>query len=190
MYRFKDEIRTYKFINCDTLFTIGQDTEIKEAFIFELGKFRPSIAHFEYRDQSGGFIRPEIITESINHLFIRFFFGNHAPEPFKYIYTFRGVDPRERTNSDVCGIFDKSTGRLTLMRQPIKTKLGLNNDIDGGPVIWPQYISSNNELVTYVSAEEFLDYYAKIEKPTPQMMEVSKGITVDDNPIVIIVKLK
>ena len=79
---------------------------------------------------------------------------------------------------------------MTLMKQPIKGKLGFKNDIDNGPVIFPRYISSNNELVTYISVEEFLDYYNKIEKPTPQMTEVAKNIDLDDNQIIIISKLK
>jgi len=62
------------------------------------------------------------------------------------------------------------------MKQPIKGKLGFNNDIDGGPVVWPHYVSSNNELVTYISTEEFLDYFDKIENPTPQMIEISKRL--------------
>ena len=191
MYRFKDEIRTYKFINCDTLFTIGQDMEMKEAFIFELGRFKPTTAYLEWRDRSsGGFIRPEVFFESLSHLFIIFNFGKYAPEPFKYVFTFPGSDPRERINSNVCGVFDKSLGKLTLMRQPIKEKLGFKNDIDNGPVLWPHYISSNNELVTYITAEEFFEYYGKIEKPTPQMIELSKRIAIDDNPIAIVAKLK
>ena len=191
MYRFKDEVRTYKFIHCDTLFTIDQDTEMRDAFIFELGKFRPAIDYFEYRDRSKtGFIRPENFFESDNHLFITFEFGSHAPEPFTYIFTFRGADPRERTNSNVCGVFDKSSGALTLMKQPVKGKLGFNNDIDNGPAVWPHYISSTNELVTYTTVGEFLDCFAKMEKPTPQVREIAKRITIDDNQIAIIAKLR
>ena len=193
MYRFKDEIRTYKYINCDTLFTIGQDTEMKSAFIFELGQYRPTLSYLEFRDGPDGgmnFIRPANIFESINHLFIEFSFAKYAPEPFKYTYSFPGSDPRERTNYNVCGVFDKSSGQLTLMKQSIKGKLGLKNDVDDGPIIWPHYISSNNELVTYISAKDFLDYFNKIEEPSPQLIEISKQIGMDDNPIAIIAKLK
>jgi len=190
MYRFKDEVRTYKFINYDTLFTIGQDREMKEAFIFDLGEFRPTMAYFEWRDRSVNFIRPERIFESTNHLFIEFFFGRYGPEPFQYTRYYADGEIRLSTNSNVCGVFDKSTGGLTLMLQAIKGKLGFKNDIDNGPVLWPQYISSNNELITYVSAEDFLDYYDKIENPKSQLAEIANKIKVDDNPIAIIAKLK
>ena len=193
MYRFKDEIRTYKYINCDTLFTISQDTEMKSAFIFQLGKYRPTLSYLEFRDGPDGemnFIRPDNIFESTNHLFIEFSFAKYAPEPFKYIYSFSGSDHRERTNYSVCGVFDKSSGQLTLMKQSIKGKLGFKNNIDYGPIIWPHYISSTNELITYISAKDFLDYFNKIEEPSPQLIEISKQIGMDDNPIAIIVKLK
>jgi len=194
MYRFKDEVRTYKIIN-DTIFTIGQSLEMKEAFIFELGKYRPTLSFIEGKEGNRGFdlinarnkyIIPQTIYESVNHLFIGLHFGNHAPEPIELTNSQGG----QYFNGDVYGIFDKRTGELTLMSQPIKGKLGFKNDIDNGPVIWPRYISSNNELVTYISVEDFLDYYEKIENPTPQMTEIAKNIKMDDNPIVIIAKLK
>ena len=191
MYRFKDEMRVHKMIN-DTVFTIDQNAEMKDVFIFDLGKYRTTHSYYELKEgDTDQFYRKKFISvmtfyESSNHLFIAFDFGNHAPEPFEVtsIYNF------EFTISDVYGVFDKNTGELTLMRQPIKGKLGFKNDIDNGPVIWPRYISSNNELVTSISAEDFLDYYEKTETPTPQMTEIAQNINLDDNPIIIIAKLK
>jgi len=150
MYRFKDEVRIYKAIN-DTIFTIGKDTEMKAAFIFELGKYKPTISFLERKEnisKSDDFITPNMIYESSNHLFIEFLFGNHAPEPFVYR---RFVDGSVQSrNTRVYSVFDKLTGELTLMRQPTKGVFGFKNDIDNGPVIWPRYISSDNELVSYI----------------------------------------
>ena len=191
MYRFKDDVRTYKVIN-DTVFTIGQNTEMKEAFIFDLGRYKPALAFFEFREGDPGstagrnYIHPLNIYESLNYLFYRFDFGKYAPESVELTNRQGGTYSMD----DVCGVFDKRTGKLTLMRQPIKGKFGFRNDIDGGPVIWPGYISSNNEIVTSVSVEEFLDYYSKTKNPTPQMTEIANNIQWDDNPIVIVAKLK
>ena len=52
------------------------------------------------------------------------------------------------------------------------------------------YVSSENELVTFVSAEEFLEYFEKTESPSPQMTEIAKSLSGYDNPIVIIAKFK
>ena len=188
MYRFGDNMRIYKALN-DTIFTIDQNTEMKDAFIFELGKYRFPLSLVERRDSGDDFdnyIIPSDIFESSNHLFINFNTGIYTHEPFEKTSK-RGW---KYMNKNTYGVFDKFTGELILMGQPIKGKLGFKNDLDNGPVIWPHYISSNNELVTYISAEDFLEYYSKIENPTPQMTEIAKNVKPDDNEIVIVVKLK
>ena len=197
MYRFKDHVRIYKPVN-DTIFSISQNTEMKEVFIFELGQYKPALSYFESKDmgdvlqwikQSNNlynkFIFVKTIYESNNHLFIKFNFGNHAPEPFEKSWL-----GQQFNSTEVCGLFNKFTGELTLMKQPVKGKLGFRNDLDNGPVIFPNYLSSKNELVTFITVEDFLDYYDKIEKPTPQITEIAKKINFDDNQIVIVAKLK
>ena len=64
------------------------------------------------------------------------------------------------------------------------------NDIDNGPIFYPHYISTKNELVTYISSEDFLEHYEQIENPTPELERIAKNIKPDDNPIVIIANLK
>ena len=187
MYRFKEDVRVYKAIN-DTIFTIGQSLEMKEAFIFELGKFKLPLSIIESLDMDAfkNYIIPIEVFESFDHLFIKFDFGNNSPEP----YEITNIAGRRITQTYVYGVFDKNTGKLSLMEQPIKGILGFKNDVDNGSIIWPHYISSNNELVTYILPEEFMDYYEQIENPAPQMTEIAKKINFDDNPIVIIAKLK
>ena len=94
------------------------------------------------------------------------------------------------TDYRVFGLFDKRTGELKLMNQPIKTKLGFKNNLDGGPVIWPKYISSNDELVSTIQPEEFMEYYNKIQSPSAELKKIADKLEIDDNPIVIIAKLK
>lgn len=188
MYRFKDDIRVYKAIN-DTIFTINKDTDIKNAFIFELGKYKPTITYYEWKENRGAdkkYIIPKKILESQKHLFIDFRFGNYALDPIITTNSQGGTS----TNTSVYSLFDKSTGELILMNQPEKGKLGFKNDIDNGPVIWPSYISSNNEIVACISAEDFLEHYEKMKTPTPRISEIAKKIKEDDNPILAIVKLK
>jgi hypothetical protein len=199
MYRYKDNVRIYKSIN-DTIFTIDQNTEMQEAFIFELGKYKPTRTYFEGKsggadrvqrlqnhiNQSKNFIFPHPIYESLNHLFISFDFGIHAPESFEFI----NLAGFQGTNNFVYSVFDKNTGELTLMRQPIKGKLGFKNDIDNGPIIWPNYISSKNELVTFILPEDFMEYYNNIKNPSAVLKEIAGKLMIDDNPIVIVSKLK
>ena len=190
-YRFKDEIRTYKYINHDTIFTIGQNLEMKEAFIFDLGKYKHSLALLEMKDRRAKpGIPPLQIKESSNHLFLTFGFGIYAPEPFEYIRRYGGGLQKTAVNNEVCAVFDKNTGKLTLMNQPIKGKQGFRNDIDGGPVIWPQYISTKDELVALISAEDMLAHVEQLDNPSPQLLKVVENIKIDDNPIVMIAKMK
>ena len=189
MYRFKDDVRIYKLIN-DTIFTIGQDIEMKPAFVLDLGKYKLPLSYIEWKEEVdiNNYITLNRIYESLNHLFIQFHFRKYAPEPVAIM----SRDGR-LVNSllgEVCSIFDKRTGEFTLLRQPVKGKLGFKNDIDGGPVIWPQYISSSNELVSLIQPEEFMDYYGKITSPSAELTELANKIEWDDNPIVIVAKLK
>ena len=188
MYRYKDEVRAYKALN-DTIFTIGQNFDMKAVFIFDLGKYGPTISFIEQKEpiiNFNNYIIPDKIFESSEYLFINFFTGNYTNEPFEQI----SKSGWKSLNNITYGVFNKNTGKLVLMKQPIQGKLGFKNDIDNGPVIWPHYISSKNELVTHISVEEFLDYYDKIENPSPQMTEIAKNAKMDDNPIVIIAELK
>ena len=192
MYSYKDEVRIFKIIN-DTVFSIGKSMEMKDAFIFDLGKYKPTLSFIEGKeardnrfDYSKKFITLRNIFESNNYLFIDFNFGNHSPEPIERISS--GGNPY--TANYMYSVFNKFTGELILMKQHIKGKFGFKNDLDNGPVIWPHSVSSKNELVTYISVEEYLDYYDKIENPTLQMSEIAKNARMDDNQILIIAKLK
>lgn len=195
IYNFKKNTRIYKIIN-DTIFSINSDSKIEGLYIFELGKYKPSISFLEGKEETNNimdyfdirnkYIFPIKIIESNNNLFIEFNFGKHTPELIKSINR-QGV---EYNITEVYSVFDKKTGVLTLMKQPIKGKLGFKNDIDNGPTIWPNYISSNDEMIAYLSPEEFMEYYTKIESPTAQMTEVATKIKEDDNPILMIVKIK
>ena len=188
MYRYKDEVRAYKALN-DTIFTIGQNMEMKEAFVFDLGKYRPTISYIEQKEPDinfNNYIIPDKIFESSGFLFINFFTGNYTHELFEQV----SRHGWQSDNNITYGVFDKKTGKLALMKQPVKGKLGFKNDFDNGPVIWPHYISSNNELVTHILVEDFLEYYDKIENPTPQLREIAKNAEMDDNPIIIVAKLK
>ena len=190
MYRFKDQIRHYKAIN-DTVFTTGPNMEMTKEFVFELGKYKQSIEQMlaGATNQQNNFIVPLNIMESINYLFIEYNFTNYAPEKFEYLKRWPSGPERMVTDYRVFGLFDKRTGELKLMNQPIKEKLGFKNDIDGGPVIWPKYISSNDELVSTIQPEEFMEYYNNIQSPSAELKKIADKLEIDDNPIVIITKL-
>ena len=155
------------------------------AILFEINQSKLNVVK-EYPSYMLDKIRAGIDGGEIGVMYrFKFDFGNQAPESFEVVGR-----QNNYFNTNVNGIFDKRTGKLTLMLQPIKGKLGFKNDIDGGPVLWPKYISSNNELVTYIQPIEFMEYYAKIENPSAELTAIANKIKWDDNPIVIVAKLK
>ena len=76
---------------------------------------------------------------------------------------------------------------------------GLINDLDGGLHFWPKYINSENEMITLWQAydmKEMLteEYFAAHEIRNPQahqkLKELVKNLAWDDNPVIVIGKLK
>lgn len=130
------------------------------------------------------------IKESSRFLFFDFYFGQHAPEVFERTFRDKRGKMVTRTYKNVYGLFDKSTGYLTLLNQPIKKQLGFRNDIDGGPTFWPKYISSDDKMVAWWNAEEFLSLYEQLENPSPELQKLAGKLTPDDNPVLMVVTLK
>ena len=85
----------------------------------------------------------------------------------------------------------KAPGKLTLLNQPVKHKyLGFRNDLDGGPCFWPIYISPDEEMVTWFSADKFLEIYETLPNPSPELKALTEKLIPDDNPVLMIVQLK
>jgi len=186
MYRLVDKVRTHKNIN-DTLFSIGKDLEIKPSFVFDFGKYKapPELLLAQIRGKESIYIWPSHIHESSGYMFFDFFFGSHAPEPFEYIKHYADRDVVV-TNCQVYGLYNKSTGELTLMNQPVKKKLGFKEDIHNLGSIWPFCISSNDEIVSFLTAEDLLESFSLSDHPSDELKQIAGKITEFDNPIVAI----
>lgn len=181
----------------DTIFTFNTKQDLEVAYIFDYGKYKaPTEWMFSYlKDRATvNYIFPEVIMESKNYLFIKFSFGNNAPEKFEYEQNTlnQGVrQTRKLMNVSVYSIFDKSTSQLILLNQPVKHKyLGFRNDLDGGPCFWPKYISAEDEMITWWTADEFLNMYEQLSNPSEELKSIAEKLTPDDNPVLMVVKLK
>ena len=190
-YRFKDNVRTYKAIS-DTIFTVGPDMEMRTAYIFDFGKYKatPEWMLAMIRNKELNYVYPRGLFESDAFLFLNFFMGNHAPERYEYIKINPAGQKVKMTNYNVYGVFDKKTGELKLMNQPEKAQLGFKNDLNGGMVFWPNYISSNGKMVSFCDAQDFLDYYESLEDPSPEIKRLAANLSSDSNPIIVIANLK
>ena len=98
------------------------------------------------------------------------------------------------------GIYDTVNQMTRLLdSDPVSGFRGLINDLDGGLSFWPLYCNSDNELIDIQEAhtmKEYLtdEYFAAHEIKNPQahqkLKELLKTLQDDDNPVIVVAKLK
>ncbi len=195
-WRFGDQIRCY-WPATDTIFTVGSDVEMRKAFVIDLGIYKRPLkwilggAPWREVEVSKTISVGFDISESSRYLFLDFNMHVLAPE----VFTYKRHNPRgyvqEVEVTNAYALFDKESGVLTLLNQPVKHKyLGFRNDLDNGPCFWPKYISSENEMVTWWGADEFLEIYEQLPNPSVELKAVAEKLSPDDNPVLMIVTLK
>jgi hypothetical protein len=125
--------------------------------------------------------------ETDNYLFMAFNFRKLAPEPFETEGSRSSSGGREiriggGTNTTVNAVYDKKSGKLSLLNQPIPQKFGLKNDINSGAPFWPRSITKNKELISWHNA---LDLVLLAEEGKIDQSIVA-NLKEDDNPVVAI----
>jgi len=127
------------------------------------------------------------IIECDDYIFMGFNFRKLAPEPFTTEgTTITSANTVTRmgggTNTTVNAVYDKKSGKLSLLNQPIPQKLGLKNNINNGAPFWPRSITKNQELVSWHNA---LDLVLLAEEGKIDQSIVA-NLKEDDNPVVVI----
>jgi len=195
-WRFRNQIRSY-WSETDTIYTVSDNAEFNKAFVLDFGKYKQSIEYClgagkDYEKKNTIGLLNKGYAESLNYLFFSFQFGDLAPERFSHeVINMRTKKKVIVEETKVYALFDKRTGKLTLLNQPVKHKyLGFRNDLDGGPCFWPKYISAKDEMITWFMAEEFLEIYEQLPNPSPELKAVAEKLSPDDNPVLMVVQLK
>lgn len=189
MYRHNDCIRVYKPLS-DTIYTVFQNKKIEQSFIFNWGKYKLPADMLVWRDEIQNYIVLKRLLESSNYIFINLNMGKHAAEPVNNIRSYPDGRKVEFIDNTTYALFNKEKGELNLLNQPTNKKFGFHNNIDNGPVIWPEYITSKDELISYVQPDDFISMYEQCKSPSKEMKYIATKIATDDNPIVIITSLK
>ena len=111
-----------------------------------------------------------------------------------------GVQVTRLDSESNLGIYDIINQKTHLLdTDPVLLRRGLINDLDGGLPFWPKYYTSGNELVDIWQAYEMKDllterYFAAHEIRNPQahqkLKELLSNLHYEDNPVVVIAKLK
>jgi hypothetical protein len=184
----------FHYLKCmkDTIYTVKIEPEINliPAYVLNYGKYNM----FESRrdiHQWDNLVTILNMVEYGSSIFLCFDFSKWAPEPFEEEFT----NPRDGRamsflNKIVCGIYNKETHILHLLKHPIPKSIGLKNDIDGGLTFWPAYISTSGEMIMYYTAEKVLEAYKNLENPPEKLTKLVEHLLEDDNPVAIIAKLK
>jgi len=214
-FRLSDHIYVKEIPN-DTLYCLNEQNELIPQFVFNLGKYAYTK---EKRANSSvmegmkgvifisGFLR--YMVGASNYIFFNSFPHDvNIPSP-KGRFSKRKLPPGavrvgsydpDNPRAIPLGIYDtvNKTTRL-LDTDPFSRTTGLINDLDGGLSFWPIYCNSDNELVDIqmvgrmkeiLTEEYFAAHEIKNPKAHQKLEELLKKLKDDDNPIVIIAKLK
>jgi hypothetical protein len=88
-----------------------------------------------------------------------------------------------------CALYDKRDGTFRLIDQPEDYQKGFVEDIEGGPAFWPDYISEDEYMISFVNAPEFIER-AQNHKVSEKFKKIAEGLKETDNPVLVRVKLK
>ncbi|MDD2425564.1 MAG: 6-bladed beta-propeller [Bacteroidales bacterium] len=188
IYLYKDRIRLINGINKYVL-SINKDLSVDTVFIIDYGKYNvrdnagsrlPSTAPYLWRHSN--------VFESDNYLFMRFHLGSLSDKPYKMHRNWKG-SVRQLIDPNACALFNKETEEFTFLDQPEIDQMGFVDDIEGGPAIWPKYVSADNYMVSYIPADEFIAH-AESHKVSEKFKKIADGLKETDNYIFVNVKLK
>jgi len=186
IYLHKERLRLINGNNKYVL-SIDKDLSIDTAFIINYGKYNAAndASGMKCLPDSRYLWRKSFVFESDNYLFMHFHVGALSNKPYKML----NPSGKEWINNVSCAFFDKRTGEFTFLDQPEKYRLGFIEDMEGGPSIWPKYVSVDNYLISFIPAEEFIAY-AESHKVSEKFKTIAAGLKETDNYVFVRVKLK
>jgi len=186
IYLYKDRIRLINGINKYVL-SIDKDLSVDTVFIIDYGKYSPenNKSGSRYPNNSPYLWRYRYFFESNNYLFMRFHIGSLSDKPYKML----NPSGQEWIDPNACALFNKETEEFTFLDQPEINQIGFVDDIEGGPGIWPMYVSADNYMISYIPADEFIAH-AESHKVSEKYKTIAAGLKETDNYVFVRVKLK
>ncbi|MHC1780152.1 MAG: 6-bladed beta-propeller [Bacteroidales bacterium] len=125
------------------------------------------------------------VLESDNYIYLELNLYCPAHKPMKMKTIVGGVSILPSS----CSIYDKRNGSFRLIDQPEDYQKGFIDDFEGGPAFWPLYISQDDYMVSIIEAYKFIQY-AQTHKVSDKFKKIADNLKEDDNPVVVLVKLK
>jgi len=176
-YNYKGKVYFKEWFYNDTVFSVDENGMIPN-IIFKLGNKQPSYYHQMNADYNKGKYRISFVHESDS--FILFNFSQYT-ETVKVGYETAG-----KNASDYTGYYDKKSKQVYISSTPDLKQSGYIAPGISMNFI-PMVINKNNEMVATIDPAELIKSKEKIE---PEYKHLFKDMQEDDNPILIIAKLK
>ena len=190
-YKFRDSVRIFNGYG-ENILSASNSKGVDTSFILNYGEYHYKNVDLNVRnDNNLPFIRRYSgIYESTNYLFMQFYMGSlpHKPK----ILLNRNVREEKEKKVEIpitASLFNKKTGQFQYVDQPEINQFGFVDDFEGGPAVWPDYISEDDFMVTIIDAYKFIQH-AQTHKVSDKFKKIADGLKEDDNPVVVLVKLK
>ena len=185
IYKFRNEIRLKNGYN-KHIISINRDLSIDTVYIFSFGKYTADLLNSSHFLSRSPYIWNRFeIFESDQYLFMIFHVGPLADKPAKMI----GMRGNQYDYQHDCSFFNKRTGKFQFILQPEINQLGFVEDFEGGPAVWPKYVSSDGYMITYLYAHEF-KAHAETHEVSDKFKSIADNLKDTDNPVIVRVKLK
>ena len=193
----------------DTIYIV-ENMSLNPLYVFDFGKYkyplgdinkegRKKIRNVDPADAHKRYFRNGLIVGTPKYFFYRLFVPQSLPTP-KLRPEINGVGVLvPPTGSDILAIFDRVKNTNILLDTDQHLQKGLINDINGGLSFIPRYYTGNNEVVDVWRADDMKEmlteeYFAtqtiKDNQEYEKLRELLKNLKEDDNPVIVIAKLK
>ncbi len=170
------------------IISIAKDFTIDTIYYLNYGKYRITGDNVKTMNNQSPLIHRFLnIMESENYLFFYFNLRSLAHKPM--VLLAKQSTGIETTQTLSHALFNKKTGEFTLVDQPEKYQKGMVDDLEGGPAFWPDYISGDGYMISYITALDFITYSQR-EECSRYFKEVASKLKETDNPVMVLVKLK
>ncbi|OFY11888.1 MAG: hypothetical protein A2X16_06115 [Bacteroidetes bacterium GWF2_39_10] len=185
IFRHKNAVRIKNGYN-KHIISINRDLSIDTVYIFSFGKYTADLLNSSHFLSRSPYIWNRFeIFESDQYLFMIFHVGPLADKPAKMI----GMRGNQYDYQHDCSFFNKRTGEFQFIHQPEINQLGFVEDFEGGPAVWPKYVSSDGYMITYLYAHEF-KAHAETHEVSDKFKSIADNLKDTDNPVIVRVKLK
>ncbi len=192
------------YIN-DTLYRF-ENSNLYPAYVFDFGKYAYTTEQLEIRNLNKPFPFGEAFIFDLASGIVGtpkfFFYQLFIPSSFsrpKVKPNYNPIAQKFRENTLLCGIYNIEQKTNILLDTDPHFQQGLVNDLNGGLPVIPRYYAGNDIVVDLWYAEEMREmltdeYFSsqtiKDRQAHQKLKEILKNLKDDDNPVVVIAKLK